>query len=292
MGDGNAQLSALASAGGKLLSAADQSKVENFAKFREFTHRFSKGGDFQPDKLEWMNSVRSRPMPITYRLWPLDKVVDSKFMPHSGMEPATLDAKRQNIAKGLENYCSHLLATGKVTSCEKPDPDPILVEPDWRKLPWARNAQPSGESHQYKCPEGTYITEMKWRENSGLVDLHVTCSDETKLTSWTKNLGGYWNGPVTCSGGFGGIQAEKRDSLPWPWGSGIVNVKMFCVGEDEGHKSNDAWGKWKPVQTCPEDFPVLAGFEVREVWNKGIYNYRPICSNGNLLRRLQARFLV
>lgn len=234
-------------------------------------------------------------MPLTYHLWPLDTLLDVRFMP-STVDNATLavlPARKAALKAALAAYCSQLLHQGDLSSCDAPGPSPKPTKPVSVYLGWAYKYMPAAPTyHDYKCPGEAYLTQMWWREDpgEGLVSLKASCSDGTSLL-WSNDTDGSWNQVLSCSDGFASITGKAQS------GYGIINVKVDCIGNQTFESNHNPEGEWEETLACPSDAPTLVGLEVmfQTSWpnNYGIVNYRPRCSNGALLgyrRRLQQTY--
>merc|ERR1719401_2325948 len=245
---------------------------------------FSKGGRYASTSEEWRSSVRKEPMPIYYYLWSLDKILEPWFMP-SSVDTDVLAAKRDALQIALKAYCSSLVEMGTVSSCDEPPADsPVEVHQEVDLDPIAE-WQPHGSSVTYelhKCPPGSYITEMRWKEleGYGLVDLFAKCSDTVGTSfHWfdvdvdkSKELA--WDSIIECPNGISVIHAKERRNY------GLVNAGATCAGDAEMQFANlYSKGEWLTQLACPHDTPVLAGLNIETKNRYGIVNLQTRCSN-------------
>jgi len=292
-----ASYSGLISAGASVNSSTAREEAESYNSNATQQYIFTKGGSYSSSKSTWMSSVRDAPMPLTYHLWELDVLLDSRFMPSTvdNASLAALPARKASLKAALAAYCGALLERGDLSSCAAPGPSPTPTEEVSKYMDWAYDYMPAAPTYyDFACPHHGYLTEMWWREQptKGLVSLKATCSDGTNLRWGDDDDNGAWNQVMSCSNGFANIRAKSQS------GYGIINVLADCIDQGTFQSNDNQDGEWQNTESCPSETPVIFGFEVmfQTGWpdDFGIVNYRPRCSNGNSFdrRRLQTTILV
>jgi len=290
-----ARYSGMISAGAEVSSSTAQDEAKSYNSNSSRQYIFTKGGTYSASRNTWMKSVRDEPMPLTYHLWPLDVVLDSRFMPSTVDKEAlaALPARKAGLKAALTSYCKLLQEQGDLSSCDAPGPNPIPTDMVTTYLPWAYNHFPAAPTYyNHACPDHAYLTQMWWKEQpaKGLVSLKATCSDGTTLR-WGESDHGAWNQILACPHGFANITGKEES------GYGMINVKVDCMEVGTFQSNGNHKGTWTNTLACPSDAPVLFGLEVmfQTGWHDhGIVNLRPRCSNGNFFgrRRLQTTILV
>ena len=126
--------------------------------FRSFTQErkiYSKGAT-PPSNLEaseWIDMTKVNPMPMKLRLASIDT------LPIQGLVSASV---LSNIKLALSEYCTKLLADGKLSSCELPEDNPLPKPRTWTK--WATKFHSHlDEEPVIECPEGQYVTQMQFK---------------------------------------------------------------------------------------------------------------------------------
>merc|ERR1712165_37104 len=115
------------------------------------------------------------------------------------------------MKRALGEYCVALEAEKRVKNCKIPDPDPALPEPP-KKRTWQSWSNGNNHKNSLKavreCPEGEYITAMKWSDQwgHGIVDVDFTCSGSD--SSWghnraTDNNNGDFQNKMDCLDKYG-----------------------------------------------------------------------------------------
>jgi len=291
-----ASYSGMISAGAEVGSSTAREEAQSYNSNSSQQYIFTKGGHYTANRNAWMLSVRDDPMPLTYHLWPLDVLLESRFMPSTVDEAtlAALPARKASLRAALASYCNRLQESGDLASCDAPGPNPVPSDTVTRYLPWAHNHVPSAPTYYNEaCPDHAYLTQMWWKEQpgKGIVSLKASCSDGTALR-WGERADGAWNQILACPFGFADITGKEQS------GYGIVNVRVGCMEHGTFQSNDNRDGNWANTLQCPSEAPVLFGFEVmfQTGWphDKGIINFRPRCSNGNAFgrRRLETTILV
>lgn len=153
------------------------------------------------------------------------------------------------------------------------------AERTWQ--PWSNDNMAGWENPVHECPEGQYVTSMRYREQHGygIIDMDTTCSGDSN--PWgrraTNKNGGWWNTPMECStAGFRQVTGREQN------GYGLVNVRAFCSnGEVELKSNNNRAGAYNNDQTCPDGQKVV-GTQARETDGVGgrvsVSNLRVQCA--------------
>ena len=114
-----AEFSFIVSAGFNTSTTTDQVTIEKFSKEVISQHEISIGSRPPADgnPATWANNCGEEPMPIHYEVKTIDSLLKDDFPSNN------ITIKRTNLQKALQDYCSHLNATGYNVTCLAPTPD-------------------------------------------------------------------------------------------------------------------------------------------------------------------------
>lgn len=114
-------------AGVTFSSHEEQQQAETFINRSVFQDQESIGvllpSSFSRD--DWIDNITVSPSPIHYSLSPIYKLLDSKNFP----KDIFISKRAENLARALQDYCLMLVATGVISACLPPGPDPPVVSP-------------------------------------------------------------------------------------------------------------------------------------------------------------------
>ena len=249
----------------------EKTAAENFKKETKEQRVYSHGAAPPADgnAETWMQNTISDPATLVITLESIDKLP---------LEDQVSRTVVSNIRYALQRYCDALKAEGKISSCEAPGPDPPLPR-TWQ--PWSNDGTWGSEKPVQECPQGEYVTNMRWRRQRGygIIDMDFTCSGDN---SWgrraTGKNGGAWNGEMSCGEGDGdGFRAVTGRWQRW---YGIVNVHAFCLNSNRHiamWSNSNMNGKDDEEQACPDGQRVV-GAQVRHQPGHGITNFRVRCA--------------
>lgn len=231
----------------------DKKAAEEFKKATSEQSIYSRGS--RPPKQgkieDWLHQTFQEPFPISIKLATIYDLLDKD------------EVIKHNLKNALETYCRKLKAIGALDSCEKLKPDPPLPRPrHWTKWSHDRAHKNERELPVKECPEGQYITSIRFRYADRKVpnwplwlgDFEIKCSSNDLIER------DWWNDPMDCGAkGFRKITARMEDTYF------LVNVQAFCTDSYvEKTSNNNMAGKYDNSMECFQGQKVV-GIQAKEL---------------------------
>lgn len=119
--------SGIVSVHGSVTTDSQKEQAKEFDEARESVEQFFVGGGPPDDETwneyKWASSVAENPLPISYKLVPIESLLTSEYFPENDQ----INLKRQMLSHAMTEYCKQISSEPQLCGKSAQDPPPLIT---------------------------------------------------------------------------------------------------------------------------------------------------------------------
>jgi hypothetical protein len=274
-----AKASFLVSIAAGTTTEANWNKSEWYHKHSTKTMKYSLGS-MPPSSgtvVQWHHDTVEKPVPTSMKLKPLSELFTTLVVPSEADTDLNLQAKRKNMERALQEYCSEkLLKEGKVGSCAKLSDDSVEAAAEETCLAkvWGGGG-PGGQPFDDSAPmvelhgleRDIQVGRIEYRSDRWLDSIQLVLSQSD--VSWPlPGHGGTSGGPGTLS-----FWAGQKITAVELRHDDYIDRLTFWTNDGIGQVVGGAGGAYEKMVNFKDAIRTATGYLPKSAWLVGLYGH-------------------